>query len=200
MAWGAGRVNHIINMQNAIISQEVKCMCNTVLDCTGAPAYFWLLCLMYVCLVLNSSYSDSIKTTPLQHALGTTNVISALLYFTFYQPVYYHMDNTFFLLSSCEHHGCWVGVSETIGNFMTFKILTDNMKKISFTTPTSILLVTCLVGTYGWTPLMMNPLRLSSPSMVLLPLCLMGSFLWILQLSRLKLTTTPCLSFAQMIW
>jgi hypothetical protein len=40
------------------------------------------------------------------------------------------MDNTFFLLSSCEHHGCWVGVSETIGNFMTFKILTDNMKKI----------------------------------------------------------------------
>jgi hypothetical protein len=69
-------------------------MCNTVLDYTGAPTYCWLLCLMYVCLVLNSSYSDNIKTTPLQLALGTTNDISPLLYFKFYQPVYYHMDDT----------------------------------------------------------------------------------------------------------
>jgi hypothetical protein len=64
--------------------QDVKCMCNIILDCTGAPAYCWLLCLMHVCLVLNLSYSDNIKTTPLQLALGTTNDISPLLYFTFY--------------------------------------------------------------------------------------------------------------------
>jgi hypothetical protein len=72
---------------------------------------------MYVCLVLDLSYSDNIKTTPLQLALGTTSDISSLLYFTFYQPVYYHMDDTPFPLDSHEHHGHWVGVSEIIGNF-----------------------------------------------------------------------------------
>ncbi len=40
------------------------------------------------------------------------------------------MDDTPFPMDSCEHCGCWVSVSETIGNFMTFKILTDNTKKI----------------------------------------------------------------------
>jgi hypothetical protein len=67
--------------------QDMKCMCNTILDHTGAPAYYWLLCLMHVHLVLNLSYSDNIKTTPLQLALSTTNDISPLLYFTFYQLV-----------------------------------------------------------------------------------------------------------------
>jgi hypothetical protein len=64
--------------------QGVKHMCNTFLVLTGAPAYCWLLCLMYVCLVLNLSYSDNIKMMPLQLALGTTNDISPLFYFTFY--------------------------------------------------------------------------------------------------------------------
>jgi hypothetical protein len=40
------------------------------------------------------------------------------------------MDDTPFPLDSHEHHGCWVGFSETIGYFMTFKIFTDDMKKI----------------------------------------------------------------------
>jgi hypothetical protein len=39
------------------------------------------------------------------------------------------MDDTPFPLDSSEHHGHWVGVSEAIGNFMTFKILTDDTKK-----------------------------------------------------------------------
>jgi hypothetical protein len=52
----------------------------------------------------------------------------------------------------------------------------------SSTTQTSVLLVTHLTGTYRWTPLMMNLLRLSTPSAVLLPLHLMGKTPWILQL------------------
>jgi transposase InsO family protein len=40
--------------------QTVKRMCNTILDRTGAPAYCWLLCLMYVCVVLNNTYALSI--------------------------------------------------------------------------------------------------------------------------------------------
>jgi hypothetical protein len=45
----------------------VKCMCNTILDCTGAPAYCWLLCLMYVCVVLNNTYAPSICATSPAH-------------------------------------------------------------------------------------------------------------------------------------
>jgi hypothetical protein len=145
-------------------------MCNTILDCTGAPTYCWLLCLRYVCLVLNLSYSDNIKTTPLQLALGTTNDISPLLYFTFYQLVYYHMDDTPFPSDSCEQCGHWVGVSETIGNFMTFKILTDNTKKIIHCSKIYSACDLSSWNLWGWTPLMMNPLRLSSPSTVLPPL------------------------------
>ena len=106
--------------------QDAKRMCNTVLDRSGAPAYCWLLCLQYVCLVLNHCFNTTIGTTPLQYLLGSTNDISQLLYFEFYEPVYYHMDDTPFPSGSREHRGRWVGVSETVGNFMTFKILTDD--------------------------------------------------------------------------
>jgi hypothetical protein len=67
--------------------QMVKCMCNTILDCTGALAYCWLLCLMYVCVILNNTYALSIHGTPLRMVTGTTNDISQLLYFSFYEPV-----------------------------------------------------------------------------------------------------------------
>ena len=110
--------------------QDVKRMCNTVLDRSGAPAHCWLLCLMYVCLVLNSCFAPSINTSPLQYVYGNTNDISALLYFSFYEPVYYHMDDTPFPSSSKEYRGRWVGVSESVGNFMTFKILTDDTNRI----------------------------------------------------------------------
>jgi hypothetical protein len=145
-----------------------------------------------------SILSDNIKTTPLQLALSTTNNISHLLYFTFYQPVYYLMDDTPFPSNSHEHHGHWVGVSETIGNFMTFKILTDDMKKII---RCSNIHSACDLSSQNLQIVtqmdhMMNLLRLSSPSTVLLPLCLMGRTLWILRMlwemmPVIQLTTTP---------
>ena len=73
--------------------QDVKHLCNTVLDHAGAPAYCWLLCLIYICFVLNNCYSDNIKGVPIHMATGTTNDISPLLSFEFYEPIYYHMDD-----------------------------------------------------------------------------------------------------------
>jgi hypothetical protein len=68
--------------------QTVKCMCNTILDCTGAPAYCLLLCLMYVCVVLNNTYMPPASVLPPLHMVtGTTNDISQLLYFSFYEPM-----------------------------------------------------------------------------------------------------------------
>ena len=108
--------------------QDVKWMCNTIVDHTSAPAYCWLLCLIYICFVLNNCYSDNIKGHLL--VMGTTNDISPLLCFKFYKPVYYHMDDIPFPSMSKECCSWWVGISENIGNFMTFKVLADDTLKV----------------------------------------------------------------------
>jgi hypothetical protein len=126
--------------------QTVKRLCNTILDRTGAPAYCWLLCLMYVCFVLNNAFSEVIQSTPLCQAYGTDNDISPMLYFSFYEPVNYLVDETTFPSESKELCGRWVGVSENVGHFMTHKILMDDTSRIihrsnirSATDPTKVL-------------------------------------------------------------
>jgi hypothetical protein len=49
---------------------------------------------MYVCFVLNNTFSAVIQSTPLRQAYGTDNDISPMLYFSFYELVYYLVDNT----------------------------------------------------------------------------------------------------------
>jgi hypothetical protein len=110
--------------------QTVKRLCNTILDQTGALAYCWFLCLMYVCFVLNNTFSAVIQSTPLCQAYGTDIDISPMLYFLFYEPVYYLVDETTFPSESKELCGRWVGVSENVGHFMTYKILTDDTRQI----------------------------------------------------------------------
>jgi hypothetical protein len=53
-----------------------------------------------------------------------------MLYFLFYKPVYYLIDETTFPSESKELCGRWVGVSENVGHFMTYKILTDDTHQI----------------------------------------------------------------------
>jgi hypothetical protein len=85
---------------------------------------------MYVCFVLNNTFSAVIQSTPLCQAYGTDNDISPMLYFSFYEPVYYLVDETTFPSKSKELRGRWVGVSENVGHFMTYKILTDDTRRI----------------------------------------------------------------------
>jgi hypothetical protein len=92
--------------------QTLKMMTNTVLDCTGSPAYLWLLCLQYVAFILNNSVSDALNgATPLQLLTGSTNDISPLLFFKWYDPVYYKADDSDFPSESREKRGRWVFVS-----------------------------------------------------------------------------------------
>jgi hypothetical protein len=46
--------------------------------------------------------------------------------------MYYHDDDSPFPSASKECRGRWVGISENVGNFMTFKILTDDTHKIIY--------------------------------------------------------------------
>lgn len=63
---------------------------------------------------------------------GSTTDISVLLQFHFYEEVFYtHVDNKF-PSESTESRGFFVGFGESVGDAMTFKVLTDDTCKILF--------------------------------------------------------------------
>ena len=104
-----------------------------ILNCTGAPEYTWLLCLKYVCFILNRLACDSLKWhTPLESLTGSTPDISPLLRFTYWEPVYFQLEDADFPLTSTEGRRRWVGVAEHVGHAMTYMILTDDTLKVLF--------------------------------------------------------------------
>ena len=69
--------------------QTPKRYTNTILSHTGAPANTWLLCLLYVCFLLNRLACQSLQwRTPLEALEGSMPDISPLLRFSFWDPVY----------------------------------------------------------------------------------------------------------------
>jgi hypothetical protein len=101
------------------------------MDCSGCPPYIWFRALPYVIFCLNHcvdpNLADGTKS-PLQVATFLKTYISPLLYFYFWQPVYFLVDESEQHLAgkSKELRGRWVGISEHIGNKMTYKIITDD--------------------------------------------------------------------------
>jgi hypothetical protein len=110
--------------------QTIKGSANRLLDRTGAPANTWLLCLQYVCYLLNHTYNGNIHGVPLNHLTGMTVDISALLRFHFWQKVYYKSIDCGFPSDSVESMGHIVGVSEHCGHALTWKILTSDTNHI----------------------------------------------------------------------
>jgi hypothetical protein len=110
--------------------QNIKQLCNTILDRSGAPAYTWLLCLMFVCFLLDNTWCQAVDDIPICMYTSSTNDISPLLCFHFWEPVYYKLDDSDFPSDSREKRGHFVGISESVGHAMTFKILTDDTLKV----------------------------------------------------------------------
>ena len=98
---------------------------------SGAPANCWLLCLIYVCYLLNNIAWISLDgKIPLLPLTGITPDISIILLFTFYQPVFYATYDQDFPSESEERAGYWVGFGEHCGVAMTHKILDHDTQKI----------------------------------------------------------------------
>ena len=110
----------------------VKTTTNTVMDRTGSPPNTWLLCLMYVCFLLNHTFNASIGCVPLSYATGSPTDISPLLCFCWYEPVYYRIDDSDFPSDSREGRGRFVGFADNVGHVMTFKVLTDDTQKVIY--------------------------------------------------------------------
>jgi hypothetical protein len=112
--------------------QTLKTSANRIMDRTGAPPYTWLLCLGYVCFLLNHTYNMTLRGVPLTLLTGTTVDISGLLRFYFWQKVYYKAVETDFPSETTEAVGHIVGISEHCGHALTWKILTPDTKTIIF--------------------------------------------------------------------
>jgi hypothetical protein len=106
--------------------QTIKRSANRLLDRNGAPANTWLLCLQYVCYLLNHTYNDNIKGVPLNCLTGVTVDISALLRFHFWQRVNYKNVDYGFPSDSTESMGYIVGISEHCGHALTWQDLSSD--------------------------------------------------------------------------
>ena len=108
---------------------------NTVMNTSGCLACCWLLCLLYICVVLHHLASPTLQGIyPVQALQGTTPDISFMLHTSFYEPVYYRIEFSepdFHLPSSSnEKKGYWVGFADNQGDRLTWRILTEDTQKI----------------------------------------------------------------------
>ena len=111
----------------------IKSRTNLILNRTGAPASCWLLCLYYVCFLTNHLSTESLNwLTPLQVLTGETTDISILLQLVFYEKVYFSRVDSQFPSKSTEEVGYFVGFADSVGDAMTFKVLTSDTNKIVY--------------------------------------------------------------------
>jgi hypothetical protein len=99
--------------------QTLKTMTDTLLDRSGSPPYTWLLCLIYVAFLLNLTFNWTIGGTPLQFSEGSTQDISLILRFYWWETVYLKVDDAPFPSTSREESGYFVGISPNVGHAMT---------------------------------------------------------------------------------
>ena len=113
--------------------RTIKSWTNTVMNRSGAPANCWLLCMIYVCYILNHIACGALNgSIPLLVLYGITPDISIMLLYTFYQPVFYATHDQHFPSESEERTAFWAGFGEHCGDAMTHKLLDKITQKIMY--------------------------------------------------------------------
>ena len=86
--------------------QDIKAMVNMVMDRTGTPAQYWVMCTLYCIYMANRlSLSSLGEKTPLQVVTGVKPDISSLLHYRWWEPIYYLDDDGKFPSESKEKKG-----------------------------------------------------------------------------------------------
>ena len=112
--------------------RDAKRKTEFTLDSSNAPAHAWLLALECVCFISNHTALERLGwRTPTEWLLGYTPDVSVLLIFTFWEPVYYAVNEASFPSTPDEALGRCVGIADVVGAAITFKILTEDMKIIT---------------------------------------------------------------------
>ena len=107
------------------------------MNSSGCPPSTWLHCLQYVCVLLNHMSSPALDgLPPLQALTRQTPDISFLLYFPFWEPIYYRVnpnEPSFNFPSTSNDRKCyWVGFSDIVGDKLTWKILAEDTSHLIF--------------------------------------------------------------------
>ena len=105
-------------------TQDVKKISNQIMDRTGTPPQYWLLCLLYTVYLMNRLSTESLSwSTPYECAFGQKPEISALLAFLWWEPVYFSSPGSY--PDTKERSGRMVGIAEHQGDAMTWLIFDD---------------------------------------------------------------------------
>ena len=96
--------------------QDAKRKTEITLNFRNAPAFVWLLCLEYVCFVMNHTAQEQLGwCTPTEWLLGYTPDITVLLQFTFGEPMYHPSNEAHFSQVPNEELGHFVGIVDVVG-------------------------------------------------------------------------------------
>ena len=112
--------------------QTFKRIVNRTMDRTGTPPELWYLCICYVAYVLNRVADPTLNNRqPIFIATGTVGDISSIVTFQWYEPVYYKKDTSQYTFPDTgESFGFFVGIAETVGHQMTYKIWNPDTKRV----------------------------------------------------------------------
>ena len=110
---------------------DVKNMVNNVMDITGTPPQYWLLCTLYIIAVLQIISQPTLGgMSSLQKITGYIQDSSQFINFHWWQPVYYLDPDPGFPSESKGKLGRWVGIADNTGDFLTYQVLTDDTKQV----------------------------------------------------------------------
>lgn len=110
--------------------QEVKKIANRIMDHTNTPDSLWVYSTKYAVDLLNQTATKRLNwKTPLEKAFGITPDISALLQFSFYEPIYFYENNQF--PDSTELPGRFLGLADSVGDALTYYVLTSQNNVIA---------------------------------------------------------------------
>ena len=112
--------------------RTIKAWTNIILNRTGAPANCWLLCMSYVCYLLNHISCESLKGQILLTTLWYNTRHQYHHEHTFYKSIYYSSHKQSFPSTSEEKHIFWVGFGEHVGDAITHKLLDSSSNKIIY--------------------------------------------------------------------
>ena len=113
--------------------RDIKRGTNRVLNMTGAPPETWLLCMQYVCFILNRTSLRSLNyKTPFERLHGQTPDISMIYRFQFWESVYFSRTDNHFPSQSDECAARFVGFSENVGHQMTYILLNSETQRIIY--------------------------------------------------------------------
>ena len=123
----AGHPNE--NPAEALGVKPLKTGAEQLMNRTGAPNAAWPWAHKYIADVNNHCSTPMLNwKTPISVRHGYTPDISAFLQFQFWERVYFKVDEQH--PESKEAPGYWMGVSDTVGDALTYDIWSDDTKRV----------------------------------------------------------------------